>query len=112
MRLPAAYCGIVGLKPSYGRLSRWGVVAYSNSLDTVGILAKNSSTVRHVFGKGTYCGSFDIINSLWLDAIDGYDDRDPTSMPRETRDRIDLALALRRDKRKSGTLCIGVPIVS
>ncbi|KAI9747960.1 MAG: hypothetical protein M4579_007345, partial [Chaenotheca gracillima] len=35
IRLPAAYTGIVGFKPSYGRLSRWGVVPYANSLDTV-----------------------------------------------------------------------------
>lgn len=41
MRLPAAYTGRVGFKPSYGLVSRWGVVAYANSLDTVGIIADN-----------------------------------------------------------------------
>ena len=51
MRLPAAYTGIVGFKPSYGLVSRYGVVAYANSMDTVGILALDSSTVRHVFGN-------------------------------------------------------------
>jgi aspartyl-tRNA(Asn)/glutamyl-tRNA(Gln) amidotransferase subunit A len=50
VRLPAAYTGIVGFKPSYGLLSRWGVVAYANSLDTVGIMAKGTTTVRDVFG--------------------------------------------------------------
>ncbi|EAW17275.1 glutamyl-tRNA(Gln) amidotransferase subunit HER2 [Aspergillus fischeri NRRL 181] len=49
VRLPAAYTGTVGFKPSYGLVSRWGVVAYANSLDTVGILAKNASTARDVF---------------------------------------------------------------
>ena len=39
MRLPAAYNGIHGFKPSYGLLSRWGVVPYANSLDTVGLMA-------------------------------------------------------------------------
>jgi aspartyl-tRNA(Asn)/glutamyl-tRNA(Gln) amidotransferase subunit A len=51
VRLPAAYTGTVGFKPSYGLLSRWGVVAYANSLDTVGILGKKTSSVRDVFCK-------------------------------------------------------------
>ena len=51
MRLPAAYTGIVGFKPSYGLLSRWGVVAYANSLDTVGILAKSVKTAGEVYCK-------------------------------------------------------------
>ena len=41
VRLPAAWCGLVGLKPSYGLLSRHGVVSYASSFDTVGILAKS-----------------------------------------------------------------------
>jgi hypothetical protein len=43
VRLPASYCGLVGLKPSYGLVSRWGVIAYASSLDTPGIITK---TVR------------------------------------------------------------------
>ena len=49
VRLPAAYTGIVGFKPSYGLLSRWGVIAYANSLDTVGILAGEVEVVEKVF---------------------------------------------------------------
>src|SRR4051812_11996104 len=37
VRLPAAYNGVVGFKPSYGMVSRWGVIPYANSLDTVGV---------------------------------------------------------------------------
>jgi aspartyl-tRNA(Asn)/glutamyl-tRNA(Gln) amidotransferase subunit A len=51
VRLPASYCGIVGFKPSYGLVSRWGVVAYANSLDTVGILARDSRTASDVLSK-------------------------------------------------------------
>jgi hypothetical protein len=53
VRLPAAYTGVVGFKPSYGLLSRWGVIAYANSLDTVGILAKDVDIVESVFGKSS-----------------------------------------------------------
>jgi aspartyl-tRNA(Asn)/glutamyl-tRNA(Gln) amidotransferase subunit A len=54
VRLPAAWCGIVGLKPSYGLLSRHGVVSYASSFDTVGILAKSvdcASTVLDILSQ-------------------------------------------------------------
>ena len=50
-RLPAAYCEIVGLKPSYGLLSRWGVVSFADSLDCVGIFAAKVEDAEKVFGK-------------------------------------------------------------
>ncbi len=49
VRQPAAMCGVVGFKPSYGAVSRYGVVAMSSSLDTVSILARHVSDVRTVF---------------------------------------------------------------
>ncbi|KAG1863573.1 amidase signature domain-containing protein [Suillus subalutaceus] len=51
VRLPASYCGITGLKPSYGLISRWGVVSFADSLDCVGVLGKSVDTVKTVFGE-------------------------------------------------------------
>ncbi|EED14204.1 glutamyl-tRNA amidotransferase, A subunit, putative [Talaromyces stipitatus ATCC 10500] len=95
VRLPAAYTGIVGFKPSYGLISRWGVIAYANSLDTVGILAKRTSIVREVFN---------ILNH--------HDARDPTNLSTSTRSRIATAVSqLHSSSRLSSRpLRIGVPI--
>ena len=62
IRQPASYCGIVGLKPSYGRCSRWGVVAYASSLDQPGPMARS---VRDA--------------AILLQAMAGHDARDSTS---------------------------------
>ncbi len=53
VRLPAAYTGLIGFKPSYGRLSRYGVVPYANSLDTVGIIARDCMDIQRTFGEQT-----------------------------------------------------------
>ena len=54
VRLPAAYTSMVGFKPSYGRLSRLGVVPYANSLDTVGVLARDISAAAETFCRSTW----------------------------------------------------------
>jgi aspartyl-tRNA(Asn)/glutamyl-tRNA(Gln) amidotransferase subunit A len=64
IRQPASFCGIVGLKPSYGRCSRWGVVAYASSLDHPGPMAR---TVRDA--------------AILLGVMAGHDPRDSTSAP-------------------------------
>jgi len=53
--LPAAYCGIVGFKPTYGLISRYGVVSYAHSLDTVGIFSRDIESARTIFGM-TFIG--------------------------------------------------------
>ncbi|KAI0837976.1 amidase signature enzyme [Hypoxylon sp. FL0890] len=73
VRMPAAYTGIVGFKPSYGMLSRWGVVPYANSLDTVGLLARTVDPIGKVIvGDGLYRE---------------HDTNDPTSLPSQVRER-------------------------
>ncbi len=66
IRQPAACCGIVGLKPTYGRVSRFGIIAFASSMDQVGPMTKD---VRD--------------NALLLEAIAGYDPADSTSTQRD-----------------------------
>ncbi len=69
IRQPASYCGVVGMKPTYGTVSRYGLIAYGSSLDQIGPLAKDV----------TDCATI-------LEAISAYDPKDSTSIKREDTD--------------------------
>ncbi|HOJ95551.1 MAG TPA: Asp-tRNA(Asn)/Glu-tRNA(Gln) amidotransferase subunit GatA [Methanospirillum sp.] len=65
IRCPAAFCGIVGLKPTYGRVSRYGLIAYANSLEQIGPMARDVTTLSKLYS-----------------VIAGHDPRDATSVDR------------------------------
>ena len=85
IRQPASYCGVVGMKPTYGTVSRYGLVAYGSSLDQIGPLTKDVRDCAAV-----------------LDAIASYDEKDSTSMKRE----YDFSAALKQDVKG---MKIGIP---
>ncbi len=59
---PATFCGVLGLTPTYGRVSRYGLIDYGNSLDKIGLMARDADSLR-----------------AWLPIISGPDPKDPTS---------------------------------
>jgi aspartyl-tRNA(Asn)/glutamyl-tRNA(Gln) amidotransferase subunit A len=69
IRQPASFCGITGIKPTYGRISRWGMIAFASSLDQGGPLAHTAQDC-----------------ALLLNAMCGFDEKDSTSLARDPED--------------------------
>ena len=86
IRQPASYCGVVGMKPTYGTVSRYGLIAYGSSLDQIGPLTKDVTDCAAV-----------------LEVLASHDEKDSTSV---TRDDTDFTSALTEDV---DGLRIGVP---
>lgn len=91
VRLPAAYTGLIGFKPSYGRLSRYGVVPYANSLDTVGIVGSHCEDILRTFGVHTenlQTSKSSNPTNPQPEKLDRPDSNDPTCLNQKTRRRI------------------------
>ncbi|MEX2603021.1 MAG: Asp-tRNA(Asn)/Glu-tRNA(Gln) amidotransferase subunit GatA [Gracilimonas sp.] len=86
IRQPASYCGVVGLKPTYGRVSRYGLVAYASSFDCIGPFARTVEDAARI-----------------LEVIAGFDERDNTSSQKETDDYVGAA------QNPNKNIKIGVP---
>ena len=91
VRQPASFCGVTGIKPTYGRVSRYGLVAYGSSLDVVGALGQNASDVATIF---TLMAGHDPLDATTLDL----------PVP-----KINLQLKTADDSRPLRGLRVGVP---
>lgn len=92
VRLPACYTNIYGFKPTYGRISRWGMVAYAQSLDTVGIMSKDLGTIWKAFS-----------------VLDLHDSKDPSCLSDKSREAMALERLMSK-KNVGRKFKIGIPI--
>ena len=90
IRQPASFCGIVGLKPTYGRVSRYGLVAFASSLDQIGPMTTSVEDA-----------------AILLEAITGADEHDSTSLPLEKENFVQAVRETTADEFK--TLKVGLP---
>lgn len=86
IRQPASFCGVVGMKPTYGLVSRYGLVAFASSLDQIGPITKDVEDC-----------------AMLLNVITGHDEKDSTS---ENREKVDYTLSLKNNVKG---MKIGIP---
>ncbi len=86
IRQPASFCGVVGMKPTYGLVSRYGLVAFASSLDQIGPITKDVEDCANL-----------------LNIITGHDEKDSTS---ENREKVDYTLSLKNNVKG---MKIGIP---
>ncbi len=87
VRLPASFCGLVGMRPTYGRISRFGAIAFASSLDQIGLITSNSES-----------------NAILLQEISGYDGKDSTSINHSIEYYID------KINKSINGIKVGIPI--
>lgn len=93
IRQPASFCGITGIKPTYGRSSRYGMIAYASSLDQAGVLARTAKDC-----------------ALVLSAMSGFDNKDSTSIERPIEDYILELERYSTVKQGLKNIRVGVPM--
>ncbi len=91
VRQPAALCGVVGLKPTYGLISRYGIIAFSSSLDQAGVLSKDVTDA-----------------AIMLGAVAGFDEKDQTTRRFEVKDYA--GIVKKADKSLMKGLRVGIPV--
>lgn len=91
IRQPASFCGITGIKPTYGRVSRYGMIAYASSLDQAGTFGKSALDCAYL-----------------LSPMTGHDPKDATSINRPTEDYVADILATKTDGKPLAGKKIGV----
>jgi len=87
VRLPASFCGLTGMRPTYGRISRFGAISFASSLDQIGLITKNSES-----------------NAILLQEISGYDIKDSTSINQSIESYIN------RINKSIRGIRVGIPI--
>lgn len=87
IRLPASFCGLLGMRPTYGRISRFGAISFASSLDQIGLITSNSES-----------------SAILLQEISGYDAKDSTSI------NYSIESYIKRINKSINGLKVGIPI--